>query len=356
MRKIILHVGADKCGSSSIQGYLTKNPTPESLGNPDLQYTCLLNNGIIGPEGILEQVRTSPVGYISSADIAGIQLLNKEAQNTVRTFFKQSEIGHVLSCEGWLRSLSYPGNIEFLLSLLNSSDNNTAIEIHAFVRPPVQWINSAWWQWGAWSGEDFDSWLDKSILGSFWYNFLSGYFANKSINRVCVMPMTGDVVQQFCESASITYDKTRGSRSNISMPREAILLMLKHRQHRPSSHSPISEFLLARALTPNRSLYHSTPWALNPTHVEKIISSTKKCNLRLLELMAEPDRSKVLSDPSWWDPDFYKNRESVDPSDPGPISTDQALQMASDLLLFTAEAAKVLVANKLIDQVLRIDS
>jgi hypothetical protein len=353
MKKIILHVGADKCGSSSIQTYLTKNPTPESLGNPNLQYSCLLKNGIIGPKGILHRSKSSVVGYVNSADISELQFMNAVTRNAIPQFVNEGEVGHIFSCEGWLRSLSYRKNTQFLLNLLNSPSSKNVVEMYAFVRPPVKWINSAWWQWGAWTkGINFDTWLQNAIRGSSWYNFLSGYFQEECLDCVRIMPMIGNVVEQFCESINIKYTKSQYSQSNVSMPMEAICLMWKHRRHRPAPHFAKDEFLLARALASSNSMYESTPWVLKPEHIEKIISSTKDVNLQLLGLMSESDRSKVLADPSWWDPSFYENRNVVAPFNPGSISTDQALQMASDLLVFVNEAVDILIANSLLDKLL----
>lgn len=348
MKRIVLHVGGDKCGSSSIQSYLTKNSTPERLGNDSLQYSCLLSSGILGPKDIAKQAGSSISGYVSSMDIADLQSMKKSTRDLIRRLTSETSIGQIFSCEGWLRSLAYANNLDFLLNLLSPPSANNVVELYAFVRPPVKWINSAWWQWGAWSEDaDFEKWLQKAIIATSWYNFLSPYISNQRLLQARVMPVRGDVVEQFCHSVGINHAPCVSGNSNVSMPLEVISLMKKYRHHRPSPHYTKAEFLLARALSRAKSKYDSTPWVLAPDHIKQIISMTKQTNLDLLGLMSEADRTAVMSDPSWWDPSFYKDRIAVDPFDPGSISSNQALKMASDLLDYAAELASLLSSRNL---------
>jgi len=60
-----------------------------------------------------------------------------------------------------------------LLQLVAPPDSNRDVELIAFVRPQVKWINSAWWQWGAWdANNDFESWLETAIGACQWFNYL----------------------------------------------------------------------------------------------------------------------------------------------------------------------------------------
>jgi hypothetical protein len=348
MKRIVLHVGGDKCGSSSIQSYLTKNPTPERLGNQSLQYSCLLSSGILGPSDITKQAGSSISGYVSSADIADLQSMKTTTRDLVRRFTSDTSIGQIFSCEGWLRSLTYSNNLDFLLNLLSPPSANNVVEIYAFVRPPVKWINSAWWQWGAWSDDaDFEKWLQKAISATSWSNFLSPYIRNERLFQARVMPIQGDVVKQFCETVGINHVPYENSNSNVSMPLEVIKLMKQYRHHRPSPHYTKAEFLLARSLSRSKSKYDPTPWVLDLNHIKQIISMTKKSNLDLLDFMSDADRTAVMNDPSWWDSSFYKDRIAVDPFDPGNISSNQALKMASDLLDFATESASLLSSHNL---------
>ncbi len=358
MNKLILHVGGDKCGSSSIQGFLTNNPTPISSVSPkpQLRYSCLVQNGIIGPKAIARRAKSSINGYVSSTGVSKLRKMRPVSRASVHRYLASDDSTHILSCEGWLRSLSRPREAQVLFNLLNPTQAEGLIDICAFVRPPVKWINSAWWQWGVWgSGVNFDQWLEGAIRSSSWANFFAKYADHSSIDSVVVKPVHGNVVSQFCDALHLDYSETSDAKSNVSLPREALLLMLRHRNHRPQPHYSKTDFILGRALAEGTgsSSYKSTPFALTPAQVDTVIAQTRECTLRLLDYMSEPDRSLVLNDPSWWDASSYDNRNAVDPFEPGIISTEQALQMASDILELTTKSLDILQSNELVDQLMR---
>lgn len=358
MNKLILHVGGDKCGSSSIQGFLTNNPTPSSTVSTKLKlrYSCLVPNGIIGPEAIARRAKSSINGYVNSTAIPKLQKMRPVSRASVHRYLSSDDSSHILSCEGWLRSLSRPRDAQFLFSLLNPSQVEGLIDVCAFVRPPVKWINSAWWQWGVWGSDvNFDQWLEGAIRGSSWANFIAKYADYSSIDSVVVKPVHGNVVAQFCDALHLEYSETSDVKSNVSLPREALLLMLHHRIHRPQPHHSKTDFIIGRALAAGagRSSYKSTPFALTPAQVDSIIVQTRESTLRLLDFMSESDRGLVLNDPSWWDASSYDNRSAVNPFEPGPISTEQALQMASDILELTTKSLDILQSNDLVDQLMR---
>jgi hypothetical protein len=138
---------------------------------------------------------------------------------------------------------------------LNPSQAEGIIDICAFVRPPVKWINSAWWQWGVWGSDvNFDQWLEGAIRASSWAKFIAKYADYSSIDSVIIKPVNGNVVAQFCDALQLDYSETSDTKSNVSLPREALHLMLRHRNHRPHSHYSKTDFILARALTAGTGL------------------------------------------------------------------------------------------------------
>jgi hypothetical protein len=356
VKKVILHVGGDKCGSSSIQTFLTKNPTPKSSAMPRVQYSSLMRNGVIGPKAIHAKARSSISGYVRSLDISKLRQMSSESKASVQRLFNKSEAVHILSCEGWLRSLSKPRNAQFLFKLINASKEQGIVDICAFVRPPVKWINSAWWQWGVWeSNADFDQWLEGAIHCSSWSSFISKYLEYQNINSIVIKPVHGDVVAQFCEAFHLDYSRRTGTKSNVSLPREALSLMLSHRHHRPNQHAATIDFVLARALAMSDSVYDPAPFILSPYQVEQIIARTKESNLRLVEFMSELDRELMLNDASWWDSGSYSNLAAIDPYTIGCPSAEQALQMASDILDFATKSLTILRDNGLVDQLMMAD-
>jgi hypothetical protein len=357
LKKSILHVGADKCGSSSIQSFLSQQPMLKDEAGQCIQYLCLHRNELIGPKAIKEKLRCSISGYIASRGLADLRKMDIKARRKVRKHVRNCEHSLIFSCEGWLRSLANEDNASFLYNLVCPPRSERTLDIIAFVRPPVKWINSAWWQWGAWSRRtNFDDWLEGAIRRACWANYLKNYPKHSSMSNILVEPMRGDVVRQLHSTLNLSNAIKFPPRSNVSLPTEALCLLLNHRHHRPNSRMSKTDFVLMKALGDNLSRYTKSPWVLQPTHVERIISGTRECNIELLDMMPDGHRAEIQNDPSWWDPSSYVNHHPVDPfSLPDPPAA-QLLLMASDLLDLLSKSIHTLKSNDMLDTMLHSSS
>ena len=77
-----------------------------------------------------------------------------------------------------------------------------------FIRSPVRWINSAWWQWGVWdeNNKNFNNWLEKAINKCKWENYLFPLLNSKIVDEFSIFPLKKDIIEHlwkviifFCE-------------------------------------------------------------------------------------------------------------------------------------------------------------
>jgi hypothetical protein len=260
----------------------------------------------------------------------------------------------IFSCEGWLRALPHQQSFNNLLNVVAPPTSGRSVELVAFVRAPVKWINSAWWQWGIWEQDvDFDQWLDTAIGAVQWFKYLGLATAYTSVSQLTVEPVDHDVVDQLIRALDIRECDNIQSSSNLSLPAEALQLFLDHRQHRPHAHASFSDFLIGHSIGLNKASYTPTPWVLNPEQIQRIIKATHNSNQQLLGLMTNPWKQKVIDDPFWWDPAAYLQLESVDPYHPVNSPAPASSQLASDLFRSLGEAVKILSSRGLLEEYLQ---
>lgn len=346
----VLHIGADKCGSSSIQSFLSHHcELTAGPNNSKLTYACLSKNGLKTSERIEKNLRKSVSGYINSLCVNKLNQIPARRLESIRDSVNSTPGDLIFSCEGWLRALSRPQSFRSVLDLVAPPGSHRDVELIAFVRAPAKWINSAWWQWGIWEPDrDFESWLDTAIGAVQWHKYLHNAYKYQSVKKLTVQPIGKDVVCQLIDILDIKDIKSLRLPSNQSLPAEALMLFAQHRQHRPNAHSSFNDFLIGHAISANANQYSRTPWVLNPSHIQRILEATQASNYQLLELMDEPSKQCVLNDPHWWTSEAYA---SLSPSDPIPQldpAQSSAYQLASDLFQSLGEAVKILRARGLL--------
>ena len=351
----ILHIGADKCGSSSIQSFLSHHRAIK-IGEEctSLTYACLTPNGLKTGARIEKKLKRSIGGYVNSMGVNRILQLPEKRMGLIQDSVREISEDLIFSCEGWLRALSHQQSFTNLLNVVAPPASGRGVELVAFVRAPVKWINSAWWQWGIWGQDvDFDKWLDTAIGAVQWFKYLGQAKTYESVNQLNVEPVDGDVVRQLIRTLDIRDCDYVQSPSNQSLPAEALQLFVEHRQHRPHAHASFSDFLIGHSIASNSGCYTPTPWVLNPDHIHRIIKATNDSNHQLLELMTDPWKKKVLDDPYWWEPAAYQHTACVDPYLPMNSSTPPSSQLASDLFRSLGEAVKILSARGLMAEYLQ---
>ncbi len=370
VRRTILHIGADKCGSTSIQAYLSRRPVLSTAsGSKKLFYACLHEEGLLLGEAIQKHLGRSISASFKSRGLQPLRQLNERDRALIARQIRSCRSDLILSCEGWLRSFARRDALDLLLEILTPRGVHRAVELIAFVRPPVGWINSAWWQWGAWEWEGaFDDWLSGAIQACCWERCLEPVRSHPGIQRLQVEPVRGDVVVQLQRLLAIDVRSavkpaaTAGGegvgggslevgkdRSNVSLPAEALHLYQRFRDLRPGPHTCRSDYLILPAVARNASAYRPTPWVLRPEHIERILAETRESNTRLLDLLDPTARLQMLDDPLWWHSEAYADKVASEPFDAaaaGPLNYEQ---FAYDLLRQLGLAVRVLESHDLAD-------
>ncbi len=309
--KTYIHAGVDKCGSSSLQRFLSINGSLLDNKNRLIIYKCLTRKGLLSPQKIKSLSNKNKNAYKSSMDLKNI--LNIENYE-LRKMFEKYKISNpgknlqILSCEGWYRGLK---NEQFISKISNFLEDpiNDKLVIIAFLRSPVLWINSAWWQWGAWESKknkyQFDEWLEKETLNVNWYRHFGELNSLKKNFKLVLKPLKKDIIVEFSKILNLKGDLNLPGRINTGLPLEILKLYLKY---------PKFKFILKKIFVNKNFVgYGSTPWILSKSNIRFILNNTYKNNKKLLNLLDEEDKLFLLNDKSWWDIDFYKDKVTYDP-------------------------------------------
>ena len=148
MRKAYFHIGFSKTGSSSLQGYLSFNPVHETRKTHEKLMYCSFEKGgkIIYGEDLLKSAISTPLKYSSSFSGIAEQLENSKTKLELDKIFEQG-VTPIFSQEDWGRTAEHFKHSDFFGQL------ELDVYVIVYVRPQVDWFNSAWWQWFAWNGD-----------------------------------------------------------------------------------------------------------------------------------------------------------------------------------------------------------
>ena len=319
-KKIILHIGAGKCGSSALQTFLSHNPVLKTHDEKVVVYTVVNRDGVLyPPKTIKKQVRTSETNYCSSV------LLRNCNEATFKVNFRKSLARFncdtlVLSCEGWRNDAQYAAA---LLSELKDFD----VTVIMYVRPPVEWINSAWWQWGAWTNTEFHNWKTHAIQDTKWVTSIKEWQHVSFLNRLIVRVLPEDIIIDFCQLLNINAEKISMVVANQSLPDT----LLRVFQQRKSLRSDPYDSKIDATLSKRLKAKGNPAWVLWPKTIESILAETKDANQELLAYFDEQTREAVLNSPEWWDSAHYNDKKTQNADGCTP-NIEQLLDLLEDSL------------------------
>ena len=298
--KAILHIGAGKCGSSALQEYLSKSVDLRDRENRIVQYGVLLSGGRIATgEKVREQALSSVFQYASSTNLPDLQSSYSLAE-TLKSLDEISADTLILSCESWIND---PEIAEELLTWLSHCE----VDIVAYVRPPVLWLNSAWWQWGAWSSAEFEHWINVNESMSYWSSYIKRWETVSFINKISVRLLASDIVSDFLNLNGIREAAADGSQqgrfSNVSLPGSVLRVYQKYPELRPSPHESKIDFSLSRHL---KEIEQSADWVISNDKVQEIIENTLPYNEQLKGYLDSSQLDYFNSDTHWWSADAYQ--------------------------------------------------
>ncbi|MGM0562342.1 MAG: hypothetical protein ACQETX_14895 [Pseudomonadota bacterium] len=322
---IVLHVGMPKCGSSAIQNYLSSRVFHEA-SKASVVYLAVKRDGVVVfGERLVREAANSPFGYASSHNAEIINSISKSKSKRVidliNDFLSQGFLV-IISNEGW-----GPKPDAFSDSHEIFSNLKEKVEVVGYVRPQVEWINSAWWQWGAWSDVKFDRWVSANKKTSQWGKAFESWSKKPWVKKATPRLMDADVVSDFVGYLGLP--EVSAGHSNKSLPGSLLRFFQGHRELRRGPHSSAIEFVLSGVIDfPD----NKTPWVVPKWQVEDVLSSCRDDNL-LLESYLSQSGLSILDNDKWWAFSPYRDK-NVEP--PGPVkpSYDDL-----DELLFSALAS-----------------
>jgi hypothetical protein len=290
--QLILHVGAPKCGSTALQNALSMTPDLVNSQGQRLRYTAWRQVGKVGTalygRHVIQAAQASAYGYVSwpnfrpdepaAAVFAGLDQVRRRGLAR----------GHipVVSCEGWIsRAEAFAPHL--------ARWGHPAVEVVAFLRPVVEWNNSAFWQWGIWNVPSLDSWLTR---GNLRYSFGRDLEAWSKIPNVRVRFAWAqpDAVAQFAQWYGVDLEPALTRNTSSSPPLVGVLM--RHRRLRPSGHDAATEFVVQRWCPPveGRRL-----WAVMARHVHQLRPVTQENRNALRRIASDDAMRAVCDDPRW---------------------------------------------------------
>ena len=313
--KSYIHIGVDKCGSSSLQNFFSQNIDLKNFSNRSLKYYCLTSNGLLKSSEIKKISKNLPNGYISSLGLLKLKEFSCSQFDAFRSENSKNKNDLIYSCEGWYRGLR---DKDLFLKLCNSLEGSINRELNflAFIRSPVLWINSAWWQWGAWqnnNNDEFEKWLENSILNVRWYRYFSKFKSDNKKHKLIIKPLRDNIISDVLNILDIKNIVKSNQNLNKSLPIEVLKFYLSNPQIKANIHQNKYDHLLLNIMKKINIKFKKSPWILNKDNIRLILSNTEDSNKKILELLNEKDRKYILNDPTWWDLEYYKNHKTYSP-------------------------------------------
>lgn len=302
-RNAILHIGAGKCGSSALQSALCANPVLNSA-NQSYEYCVIQENGrLLRGQHLTTKAARTPFRYLTSPLLHIDGTLSttpfETAARKLNSTIKKGRIP-ILSNEGWL----YQADAFAESKVLENMGLNA--EVIVFLRPQVPWINSAWWQWGAWSDAPFERWIANATRLAQWENWLKKWEEVPGVASIKVQVARDDVIDCFCNLLSVTSFPRNSVEGNEGLPAELLRFFQRNREFRKGPHDSEIDFRLRRLLSPRD---RSQPWILPHPLVEELLQSFHPGTTALLSRLDQSTRQRVADDPDWWHPSAYSDRK-----------------------------------------------
>lgn len=273
--KLIIHAGADKCGSTSAQASLRRNgQTLTTLGY---------------------SVR------IADAEFYGYSVGNS-ADGAVRAaaYLRDAAQGRnlVLSGEGLSSSQTLQQFTEY--PVFGDWESHVVL----FVRPQDQWFEAAWWQWFAYHrpqrtvAEAIDMVIASNRCNWAWQ--ASTWASVAGVESVTVVPITQrDPVTFLMEDSFGLTDYQRPPRRNERVPQTVHALMHQNPCLKPHAHDNTFLRDLRQARTAELETMRPPPPVLSSAEIAILNQHVFPGNATLTEYLPDEIRQEFSTDPQW---------------------------------------------------------
>ncbi|MDX2275817.1 MAG: hypothetical protein NW206_10240 [Hyphomonadaceae bacterium] len=301
-KRLILHVGAPKCGSTALQTALAQNPDFGRTLGEKFRYAVIDRQGELctGVE-VRRRATRSLSGGAPSANARTLSALSAPTRRALAQKLNAalSETSIVLSQEGWLERPALFLELDLL------SQIRAPIDVIAYVRPQPDFLNASWWQWGAWTQPSFERWMEAEKLPlCSWGDLLKAWQAFPNVRRVSPRLMADDVVGDFFALLGCPSPKAKSV--NRSLPGIALRFLQRNRELRPGRGDVDIHFVLGRALEETGG---GTPWVLPPAYIRHVLETCAASNRLLRNMLDAESQARMDGDQRWWDPTAYEGKK-----------------------------------------------
>jgi hypothetical protein len=302
--KLILHIGMSKCGSSSLQNYLSSSEFYEIAKLNRIGYAAIDRNGdLLQGSPLIKKASESNFGYITSCSGTDISAFDKTTKKKLLRNIASLKIDYdtlILSNEGW------GSNPSHFLSGVFLSHKDLKVTILGFVRPQIEWLNSAWWQWGAWTAAPFRRWINSNKSKAKWFELLSEWKKKEWVENVQIKLLTPDIVTDLHTFLGLNPESSRGQKKiNKGLPEPILRLYQRNRHLRPGPHASEIDFILSKHIFFDN---HITPWIMPPHFSGALIQYFRDDNENLLSILSSDEQKQMKLDDLWWSTEPYLAR------------------------------------------------
>lgn len=242
MKRLILHVGHSKCASSSVQSFLSLYPDHALAGGKGmLRHVVVTGDGrVLHSEKLASLAARLPQRYANSAaHFLSDPDLFERGWKEIEDFAGPDDT-IITSSESWCGP-------NFLTPEVEANLNSLPIRPDVFylTRPPVDWANAAWWQWGVWAQDKWAENLEDYCA----INFLETvrlWEAVENIGTVGVFDISQGPLECLARFANLELDgPIEFGRVNVATDYD----LLRHLVRNPSNYRrtesfPLDEFRL----------------------------------------------------------------------------------------------------------------
>lgn len=283
MKRLILHIGHSKCASSTLQGYLSTFPVLrlDGDGGGVLRYVAAGPDGdILHGEALSMSAAGSAYGYaVTDTALLADTAAFRRCLAAIRAISSPQDIV-VLSCENW----GHFGSVtDEVIATLDSVE--VPVDVFMLVRPPVEWVNAAWWQWAAWTDEDPQSVVDRLVT----IDLRKAFEAWRSLGRIeraVLRDVSQGPVKMFLDFAGASMAApVWEQRLNVASDFDLLRHLLRNRErYGRTVIDPSVEFQLNAVLSGAR---RPLPFVLSRGAARQMVERGLADNISLLAMIQE---------------------------------------------------------------------